>query len=253
MEKEFIEKEITETETVNTNFDEKTSVLTKLDFRTLKYCNLFIMKYKRKTSIWFLVTALISLGVVIYDILMPSTNYMFAILGGIFILYSGYQYFNLEKRLDTQLARFFNNRRVTDQTVDVTNEKLVITRSIDPANPIEYDWSFVTEIYEMPQYYMLMIGRGSPVILDRSEEAILSGTKENLDNIIREKIATKPYKQTDQDIVKIPITYVHPEFPEVVSQEFVEPEADENLQIENNEETEAEVVEAEVVEESDKE
>lgn len=247
MEKDFVENKITETESVKENSSEKTSVLTKLDFRTLKYCNLFIMKFKRKTSIWFLVTAIISLAVVIYDLLLPETNYMFAILGGVFILYSGYQYFNLEKRLDTQLSKFFYNRRVTDQTIDVTDEKVVINRSIDPANPVEYDWSFVTEVYEMPQFYMLMIGRGSPVIIDRSVEAILSGTKENLDRIIKDKIATKPYKYTDQDIVKIPITYVHPEFPEVVSEEVEE----DNFQIENNEETE--VVEAEIVESVDTE
>lgn len=227
---------------------EKTTVITKLDFRALKYCNLFIMKYKRKTSIWFLVTALISLAVVVYDLFIVSTtNYMFAILGGIFILYSGYQYFNLEKRLDTQLARFFYNRRVTEQTIEVTDEKIKVTRSVEPNNPSEFEWSFVTEILEMPQYYMLMVGRGTPIIIDRSNDALVEGTKENLDAIIKDKASMKPYKHTEEDIVKIPITYVHPEFPEVVSEEVVEhPELAEAEVVEEN--TEDSVVEAEVVE-----
>ncbi|MCK9470395.1 MAG: hypothetical protein WC006_02120 [Bacilli bacterium] len=227
---------------------EKTTVLTKLDFRTLKYCNLFIMKHKRKTAIWFLVTALISLGIVVWDVFFSQTdNYLFAILGGFFILYSGYQYFNLEKRLDTQLARFFYNRRVTEQTVTVTEEKVIVNRSVDPNNPTEFDWSFITEILEMPQYYMLMVGKGSPIILDRSADALLEGSFEHLDAIIKEKATTKPYLATDKDIVKVPITYVHPEFPEVVSEETVEQETTETEALETKQIEEAEVVETEEV------
>lgn len=124
---------------------EKTTVLTKLDFRTLKYANLFILKYKRRTSIWFLVTALISAAVIVYDVLFIKDSYAFTIIGVLFILYSGYNYFNLEKRLDNQLSRYFYGRRdIHTQKVEVTDEKLVIIRSVDPENPIEYDWSFVT-------------------------------------------------------------------------------------------------------------
>ena len=241
---------------------EKTTVITKLDFRALKYCNLFIMKYKRKTSLWFLATALISLAVVVYDVFfVEETNYMFAILGGIFILYSGYQYINLEKRLDTQLVRFFSNRKVTEQTIEVTDEKVKVTRSVEPNNPAEFDWSFVTEILEMPQYYMLMVGRGTPIIIDRSVDAIIEGSKENLDAIIKEKASMKPYKQTEVDIVKIPITFIHPEFPEVVSSEVVEnPELEESQVASEDERVESEVeafetieVEAEEIKEDKKE
>lgn len=65
---------------------------------------------------------------------------------------------------------------------------------------------------------MLMVGKGAPIIIDRSSEALIDGTKENIDSIIKEKVTMKPYKRTDLDIVKIPITYVHPEFPEVMEE-----------------------------------
>lgn len=192
---------------------EKTKVLTKLDFKTLKYCNLFLMKFKRRTKLWFIITAIVSLGVAIYDIFFIKQQYMFAILGGLFIIYSSFQFFTLEKKLDNSLTRFFYNRPVNSQTVEVDEEKIILTRGADPENPINYDWSFITEICEMPQYYMLMVGKGSPIIIDRSEEMILEGTKENLDKIILDKAALKPHKKTDQDIAKIPVTYVHQEFP----------------------------------------
>lgn len=219
---------------------EKTTVLTKLDFKTLKYCNLFIMKYKRKTALWFLITAIISLGIIVWDVFFSEQEgYIFSVLGGFFILYSGYTYFNLEKRLDTQLARFFYNRKVTEQTVTVTDEKVIVVRSVDPSNPVEFDWSFITEIMQMPQYYMLMVGKGSPIILDRSSEALIEGSHEQLDAIIKDKASMKPYKVVDFDIVKIPVTYVHQEFPEVVSEEVVEEIA---ITTDEVKETEQEVV-----------
>lgn len=224
---------------------EKTSVKTTLDFRTLKYCNLFIMKYKRKAHLWFIISAVISIGVVVYDLVRPETNYMFAILGGVFVLYTIYQFFTMEKKLDSQLMKFFHNKRVTDQVVDIDEEKITVTRSFDKANPLEYDWSFITEILEMPQYYMLMAGKGSPVIIDRSFDALLDGTKENLDAIVKEKAKGKPYKAVDKDIVKIPITYVHQEFPEVVSEEIFEANEKENTEEAQIEELEVEDIQIE--------
>lgn len=212
---------------------EKITVLTKLDFRTLKYCNLFVMKYKRKSGLWFLITSMISLGVVAYALFfMEEPSVAFAILGGVFILYSGYQYFNLEKRLDTQLMRFFDNRRITEQRIEVSQEHLLIYHA-NNAEPVEYDWAMITEIYEMPEYYMLMAGKSSPVILDRSKDALLEGEKSALDEIIKEKASTKPFKKVDHNIVKRPITYVHPVFEDIQAEpeentleelELVEPE-----------------------------
>ncbi|HEY8395179.1 MAG TPA: hypothetical protein VIK96_00215 [Bacilli bacterium] len=207
----------------------KIKTLTKLDFRTLKYCNLFLMKYQRKSKLWILITILLSAGIIAYDLLKLHTN-MFAVLGGIFILYSIYQFLTLEKKLDQQLAAFFRGRPVTTQTVEIDAEKLKVTRSIDPENPIEYDWSYVSQIFEMPQFYMLMVGKGAPIIIDRSLEALLEGTKEELDAIIAEKASLKPYKKTEEDLVKIPITFVHEEFPtaDAVSVETEEAKAEEN-------------------------
>lgn len=196
-------------------FMEKTKVITKLDFRTLKYCNLFLMKYQRRTVIWLIAVTVLALGIGAYGYFGYSEpQYIFIAFGGVFALYSVYQMFTLEKKLDTTLANFFRNRRVTTQTVEVDSEKVTVVRSVDPENPQEYDWAVINQIFEMPQYYMLMAGKNIPLILDRSEEALIEGTKENLDAIIHEKAQAKPYKSTDEDIVKIPITYVHPVFSE---------------------------------------
>lgn len=190
---------------------EKTTVLTKLDYRTLKYCNLFILKFKRRVNIWYIVSVLICLIIIGYDIFFIKDSYIFSIFGVMFFIYFTYNHFTIEKRIDIQLERFFyGQKNIHTQTVEITDEKVVLTRSVAPDNPIEYDWSFVTEIYEMPQFYLLMIGKDVPIIVDRSQEAILEGSKEFLDKIIHEKASMKPFKRVDKDIVKKPITYVHP-------------------------------------------
>lgn len=99
--------------------------ITKLDFRTLKYCNLFLIKYRRKAYIWFIVTAVLSLGIAVYDILVIKSQYrMFAVLSILFVAYSLYQMLTVEKKLDTSLSRFFQNRQVSSQIVEVDSEKL---------------------------------------------------------------------------------------------------------------------------------
>jgi hypothetical protein len=219
----------------------KITTITKLDFRTLKYCNLFLMKFQRRSKLWIIITVLLSVGIIVYDLLKLHSK-MFSILGGIFILYSIYQFISLEKKLDQQLAGFFRGRPVNTQTIEIDDEKITVTRSFDPENPAVYDWSFINQIFEMPQYYMLMVGKGSPIIIDRSEEALLEGDKAALDEIILEKASLKPYKKTEEDLVKIPITFVHEEFPTADAVEV------DNVTEDVMEASEEEPVEAEVFE-----
>lgn len=213
---------------------DKIKTLTKLDFRTLKYCNLFLMKYQRKSKLWILVTIFLSAGIIAYD-LIKLQSYLFSVLGGGFIVYSLYKFFTLEKTLDQQLINFFRGRPVNTQTVELDAEEIKVYRSIDPENPIVYNWSYVTAIYEMPQYYMLMVGKGSPIIIDRSMEAVIEGSQEALTAIVMEKASLKPYKKTEEDIVQIPITYVHEVFPTADAVEVdnqVEETSEEKLEVE---------------------
>ncbi|MCK9536318.1 MAG: hypothetical protein M0R05_01815 [Bacilli bacterium] len=190
---------------------ESIKIVTKLDFKTLKYCNLFIMKYRRKTYLFYIILSVLSLGVVFADIFYFKSKYL-AILSGLYIIYLIYQIFSVEAKLDQNLARFFSNRPVTTQTLEINEDNIMLYRANDLDNPIEFDWSFITEILEIPQYYMLMAGK-TPIIVDRSDEAVLTGSQEALTALVNSKAETKPHKKVDFDIAKRPITFVHPEFP----------------------------------------
>lgn len=190
---------------------ENVKIVTKLDFKTLKYCNLFILKYQRKSYIMYLVLAAISLGLVFADIFHFKTIYL-GVLSGLYIVYLVYQIFTIEAKLDQNLTRYFAHRPVTTQTLEIADDKIILYRGKEMDDPIDLDWSFVTQILEMPQYYMFMAGR-TPIIVDRSEDAVLEGSQSTLTAIVNEKAQGKPYKKVDFNIVKKPITFVHPVFP----------------------------------------
>ena len=150
---------------------------------------------------------------------------LWPIIFGLVIVYTIFQALNIEKNLDKHLTNFFNNRPVVSQLIEIDSEKITIAVSTKPEEKVDYDWAYVNEICELPQYYYLFIsnGGGAPVILDKREEAIEEGSLEELKALIEEKIELKPYKKLDQDIVKRPITFVHPEI--IVSNEDEQKEA----------------------------
>lgn len=208
---------------------ESVKVITKFDFRTLKYCNLYLLKYKRKSYIISYIFAGITFALSIYTFIsnQPIFGIAFIALGLLMIV----QAFTLEKKLDQNLTRFFFNKSVNQQEIEINDEKIIITKSLDKDNPVEYDWAYITEIHQIPQFYMLFIGKNqAPLIIDRSDEALVSGTKEQLDQLIKDKTVMKPFKVIDKDIVKIPITYVH-QYVEEPNKEVVEAEVVENKDV----------------------
>ena len=230
-------EETLEVQEVKEEAKAKIKVNTKFDYRTMKYLNLYILKYKRKTFLLYGILVGLSLGAGIYlTITSEGKDLLWPIIFGLVIIYTIFQALNIEKNLDKHLTNFFNNRPVVSQLIEINSEKITIAVSTKPEEKVDYDWAYVNEICELPQYYYLFIsnGGGAPVILDKREEAIEEGSLEELKALIEEKIELKPYKKLDQDIVKRPITFVHPEI------------------IVSNEDEQKEAVEAEVIEEEQK-
>ncbi len=189
---------------------EKIKIRTKFDYRTMKYCNMYLLTYKRKSFIMYIFLILLSIGASVYFGFFSGEDN--SLMAGLFLLvaaYVTYQALSVEKALDKHLQNFFYNRPVVEQIIEIDEEKITITASSRPNEPQTYDWSFVNEIHEIPQYYMLFVGKNTPIIIDRSEEALVEGSFEALAAMIKEKAETKPYKIITKNIIKKPITYVH--------------------------------------------
>ena len=192
------------------------------DYKTLKYYNVFSMVYKRHYPILYLALAVICVA---YDVFAVITQILplvgtdkfsasLFLMPGIFLLFAAYSiflFFNFEKSIDKNLTLHFNssNEGVTTIQATVTMEGITILSS-RREEPIKYDWSFINQIYEIPQYFYLFVGK-TPIILSKDPNAVIEGNYETLEEIINEQVKTKPYKRIDKEIVKKPITYVHRE------------------------------------------
>lgn len=213
------------------------------DYKTLKYYNVFSMVYKRHYPILYLALAGICVAYDVFAIitqvlpLVGTENFSASLflMPGIFLLfaiYSIYLFFNFEKSIDKNLALHFNssNEKVTTIQATVTMEGVTILSS-KKDEPIKYDWSFINQIYEIPQYFYLFVGK-TPIILTKDPNAVIEGTYETLEEIINEQVKTKPYKRIDKEIIKTPITFVHREDLE----DLDEAEDAETVEIDNNDE-----------------
>lgn len=206
----------------------------KFDYKAMKYCNLYIIKYQRKSFVIYLVMAAIVLGIAVWTLIQyinGQGSILFPILFAAFAAYMIYQSFNIEKALDRQLVSYFYNKKVTEQVVEFSDETIRVTRVGDgmSGEPIVIDWLQVTEIVELPQYYYLFLGKNTPLIIDRDEDAMINGIQADLKAIIDEKAKAKPYKKLDKDIVKRPITYVHQE---IVPEDTEEADVTEEVTVE---------------------
>lgn len=192
------------------------------DYRTLKYFNVYSMIYKKHYPIIYLVLALFCLGYDTYYVLstiLPTIqagtelNPALFLIPGLFLIfaiYSIYLFFNFEKSIDKNLTLHFNNSPVTSVKAKVTLESVEITSSKNPEEPFTYDWIYITQICEIPEFYYLYVGK-QPIIISKDPNNFEEGDLETLKQIISEVASIKPYKCLNKNIVKKPITYVHRE------------------------------------------
>ena len=137
-------------------------------------------------------------------------SFLFPIIFLVFGLYFMYQGIMFEKTLDKNIEmHFYRSPKVVRLSVTVTN-KYISIKTQNQVEPIKYDWAFVSNIAEIPQYIYLYV-RKQPIIIDKDPNCYTEGTLEQLLEIVHEQAKTKPYRKLDKDIVKKPITYVHEE------------------------------------------
>lgn len=224
----------------------KVKVKLNVDYRTLKYYNVYVLKHVRKFYLIYAIFMALLLGGAVYAII--SKVYIVAALMGVFALYLLYQTLTIEKTIDRQLTAHFMRRRPLVQEYTFTDEGITVTPN-DGGEPIVYEWVYVTHIYQIPQFYYLYLGK-QPVIVDRNPDMIIEGTKEDLEGIIMEQASKKPFKKLEKDILKEPVEFNYPDYDAMeAAQEAAKAEAP---QIEEQKEDAVEV-EASVEEESSEE
>ena len=221
----------------------KVRVKLNVDYRTLKYYNVYVLKYVRKFYWLYAIFLLLLVGGMVYSIIVKT--YVVVALMGVFALYLVYQMLSIEKTIDRQLTAHFMRRRPQVQEYIFTDEGITVAPA-DGGDPINYEWVYVTHIYQIPQFYYLYLGK-QPIIVDRNEDMILEGTKEDLEGIIAAQATKKPFKSLDKNILKEPVEFNYPDYDAMDAARAEEQAALEESKEENKAE---ETVEAEVVEEN---
>ena len=211
---------------------------TKFDYKTMKYLNLYLMKYKRKTILLYIILIVFSLGVGTYLFISSlksenGPNYIWPVAFGLITAYTIFQMVTIERNLDKHLRNYFRTRPLLTEVIELDSEKITITVCTRPNKPQEYDWAFVSEICELPGYYFLFLTNNTPIILEKNLEAFLEGDFEELQALIKEKCETKPYKVLNKEIVKRPIPEIN----------YIDPVIEEEVASESSDAVEAEVLE----------
>ena len=238
------EVEETKTEEVLEASTRRVRVKLNVDYRTLKYYNVYVLKYVRKFYWLYAIFLLLLVGGMVYSFIVKT--YVVVALMGVFALYLVYQMLSIEKTIDRQLTTHFMRRRPQVQEYIFTDEGITVAPA-DGGDPINYEWVYVTHIYQIPQFYYLYLGK-QPIIVDRNEDMILEGTKEDLEGIIATQATKKPFKSLDKNILKEPVEFNYPDYDAMDAARAEEQAA---LEAENNKAEET--VEAEVVEEDKEE
>ena len=232
-------------------FPEMTPIVeveTTYDYKVLKYCNMYVIKVKRKSVIINLVMALVCLaigGLILYSSIKNANhNYIFSIMTFLLAAWVVYSIFTEEKRIDKSLVNYFKTHAPVKQKFSFDNERIRITAFINgEERKADYPWAYITEIHAIPEYFFLFINGGAPIVIDRNEESVITGSLEELENLIREAASLKPFKSYDKPLVKhlVNVEYYQPVVEEKVEEPQEEKEAEEKVeetteQVEDNKE-----------------
>lgn len=217
-------------------------VKTKIDFKALKYANLYLMKVKRKSYLIFSVLcAACVFGAVYSAVTGGMNNIIFIVIFALFAVYAVYSMLTFEKKVDNSLLKYFASNAPITQYIGIDENNISIClKGQDKLEKVTYDWAYVNEVNELNEYYLLFLSGGMPIIIKRDSECVMEGTMEEIEALIKEKAALKPYKVYTKELVKNfvdPVNYI--EAAEDDIEAIIEKLNEEPVQVTVEEKTEA--------------
>ncbi|HHU21513.1 MAG TPA: hypothetical protein GXZ51_03605 [Acholeplasma sp.] len=199
---------------------------TQFDFKTLKYANLYLSVYKRKSWILSLVVAIAALGMAIYSAI--ASQWVFFVIFLLFVAVIVYQALTVEKKIDQELVKYFKNREVGGQEVAL-NKELILVENKNSTIPFVYEWSDIKSVDEITEYVYLFLGAQAPIIIDKNR--LVVGDLKALQEIVKEKFPEKGYKVIEKEIAKRKIEFEHEVVEEDDKIEIVKLSAEEEAKV----------------------
>ena len=239
-------------------------VKTKIDFKALKYANLYLMRVKRKSYLIFSILCAACIFGAVYSLISGGmNNLLFAIIFFVFALYAVYTMLTFEKKVDNSLIKFFSQNAPMTQYIALDEDNISIClKGKDGLEKVSYDWAYVNEIHKLKDYYLMFLAGGMPIIIERNEETVIEGTMAEVDELIKNKGELKPYRVYEKELVKNfvdPVQYLEAEevdldaVLEKLNEVVVKEEPKEEVLEENAEDVEVKAIEGNSEEESSEE
>lgn len=199
---------------------------TKFDFKTLKYANLYLSMYKRKSWILSLVIAVAALGMAVYSAI--ASQWAFFAIFLLFVAVIAYQALTVEKKIDQELVKYFKNRAVGGQEVAL-NKEMILVENKNSTIPFVYEWNDIKSADEIKDFVYLFLSAQAPIIIDK--ERLTVGNVALLQSILKEEFPEKGYKVMEKEIAKRKITFEHTKVEEEDKVEIVKLSAEEEAQV----------------------
>lgn len=211
-------------------------VETTYDYRSLKYTNMYILKVKRKSAVIYSVMGIVCLviGLVCF-FTMEGANKWISLIIVALGLWTFKNIFTEEAKVDKSLQNFFRTNAPFKQTFTFDRERIRVSAEVDgEVKQADYPWPYIQEIHMIPEYFILFLNGGTPIIIDRDESKLLQGTKEDLEQLIREQSALKPFKSYDKPFIKKFVDVTYYAAPQEVQEEQVEETNNSESSVEEN-------------------
>lgn len=191
-------------------------VKTKIDFKALKYANLYLMRVKRKSYLIFSILCAACIFGAVYSLISGGmNNLLFAIIFFVFALYAVYTMLTFEKKVDKSLIKFFSQNAPMTQYIALDEDNISIClKGKEGLEKVSYDWAYVNEIHKLKDYYLMFLAGGMPIIIERNEETVIEGTMDEVDELIKSKGELKPYRVYEKELIKNfvdPVEYLEAE------------------------------------------
>ncbi len=187
---------------------------TEYDYRAQKYCQMYRMKVKSKSTIMNIVLCVAVLGFAFYWLFSSEgSGKYFSIVLFIWFLYMLYGVIFEEKKIDKFLVKYFRTHPKFTLKYQINNDKIRFYNEKDKEKKYaDFDWAYVSEVVKIPEYYFIFLNGGSILVLDRREEVMEKGTQEELDELIKKQCELKPFVVYNKKFVKnlVECTYFEP-------------------------------------------
>lgn len=184
----------------------KVKTKNEINGKSLKYLNMYNALYERKVMVFYggsIAVALVVAGYFTYNAIKNSkapTGWVFLTLAILMAVYMVLQIFRIEKINDKYIFDYLRKQGGPYDTFATLDEEKIIFEVPRMEFKSEHNWNEVSKVIKFPDYYFIDFKAGERIFIDRSLEAILEGSSNELEELMEKKIGERQQAVLDATI-----------------------------------------------------